>query len=227
MVVEQKSARKSKAHVRYRNSADKIVPGVTTITGVMNKPLLVPWANKLGLQGIEVGKYVDDLAEIGTLAHYFVECHIKSQIEGTEVKPEIDDYSKNQIDAAENSFIKFLDWESKHEVKYIASELQLVSEKHQYGGTIDIYCEIDGKKTLADLKTCKAIYSEHHTQVAGGYGLLLVEHGYKVEDIIIIRIGRDDVEGFEAKPCPQPDLHKKRFLLCRDLYEINKILNRR
>src|SRR3990167_1679574 len=128
IAIEKSSANKSRQHTVYKNKDGVRVPGTTTITGVMDKPALVPWANKLGLEGIEVGKYVDDLATIGTLGHYLIECHIKSKIKGEKVVPDISDYTPNQIDSAENCFIKFLDWESKNEVKYIDSEMSLVSE---------------------------------------------------------------------------------------------------
>jgi len=222
MNIEANSAKKAKTHTIYKTSKGR-VPGVTTITGVMNKPALVPWANKLGLQGVEVARYVDDLATIGTLAHYMIECHVKNE------KPDLSDYSKNQIDSAENSFLKFLEWEKKNDVEYIEAEMILVSEKHQYGGQIDIYAVVNGIYTLIDIKTCKGVYNDHFTQVGGGYALLLEENGHIVDDVRIIRVGRSDEEGIEAEDVPvtKIDAHKKRFLLCRKLYEINKIINRR
>ncbi|MBA7569795.1 hypothetical protein ES708_11536 [subsurface metagenome] len=60
------------AHIIYRTRSGQSVPGVTTILSVLNKPALVPWANRMGLQGIDVAKYVDDKAAIGTLAHYLI-----------------------------------------------------------------------------------------------------------------------------------------------------------
>lgn len=229
MQIEKNSAKKAKTHTIYKTSAGRRVPGVTTITGVMNKPALVAWSNKLGLQGIEVAKYVDDLAEIGTLAHYMVECRINSKITGKTIDPNLDDNSKNQIDSAENCYLKFLDWESKNEVKYIASEMKLVSEKRFYGGTVDVYCEIGVVKTLLDIKTSKGVYNDHFTQVAGGYKLLLEENGYPVEEVRILRLGRTADEGHEAEDIlvPKVDLHQKRFLACLDLYEINKAVNRK
>ncbi|MBD3393661.1 MAG: hypothetical protein GF410_16730, partial [Chitinivibrionales bacterium] len=70
---ERHAAKKGKVHTRYYNKAGKQVPGTTTITGVMNKSALVKWANGLGLRGIDVKNYVDELATIGTLAHYMIE----------------------------------------------------------------------------------------------------------------------------------------------------------
>ena len=229
MNLEKNSAKKAKQHTVYKNKDDVRVPGTTTITGVMDKPALVGWANKIGLEGIKVREYVDDLAAIGTLAHYMIECHINSLIQKAEILPDLSDSTPNQISSAENSFLKFLDWEGKNKVEYFASELQLVSEKHQYGGTIDILAKVNDKNTLIDIKTCKGIYNDHHTQVGGGYALLLEEAGYDLHDVRIIRVGRSEEEGTEAEDIQVPKLeaHKKRFLICRELYEINKIVNKK
>jgi len=218
MNVEKNSAKKARQHTVYKNSDGKRVPGVTTITGVLNKPALVPWANKIGLQGIEVSKYVDDLATIGTLAHYMVECHIKKE------KPILDDYSKNQIDSAETSFLKFLDWESKHKIEYLGTEVQLVSNIYNYGGTLDILMILDGVRTLVDLKTCKAIYGDHHHQVGGGYMLLSYESDYNLKEAGILRIGRSEEEGIEAeyKPVPNIEKYQELFLKCLDIYNLKK-----
>ncbi len=223
MNVEKNSAKKARTHTIYKNSDGKRVPGVTTITGVLNKPALVPWANKIGLQGIEVGKYVDDLAVIGTLAHYMVECHIKKE------EPVLDDYSKNQIDSAETSFLKFLDWESKHKIEYLGTEIQLVSDRHGVGGMLDIPMVLDGTKTLIDLKTCKAIYSDHFLQVGGGY-MLLAQDLEKtsvigpIKEAGILRIGRSEEEGIEAeyKAVPNIPKYQELFLLCLSIYNLKK-----
>ena len=216
MVTEKNSAKKAKQHTVYKNAAGKRVCGTTTITGVLNKPALIGWANRLGLEGIEVGKYVDDLASIGTLGHYLIECHIKDET------PYLDDYSKNQIASAETVLLKFLDWEKHHAVKYVESEIALVSEKYQYGGTIDILAYVDDVLTLIDIKTCKAIYKDHYLQVGGGYFPLLVEHDYKVQDAVILRVGRSEDEGLDAEIKKISNLPKwqEMFLNCRDIYNL-------
>ena len=100
----------ARTHTIYKNEKNIRVPGVTTITGVMDKPALVPWANRLGLQGYEVGKYVDELATIGSLAHYMVEVHIRNIINGTNEEPDFGDYTPNQRSRAENAAIKFFNY---------------------------------------------------------------------------------------------------------------------
>jgi hypothetical protein len=219
--VEKSSANKAKTHTVYRNKDGQRIPGTTTVIGVMDKPALIKWANNLGLEGIDSSKYVDDLAAIGSLAHMIIEKYLKKEM------ITYSDYTPNQVETAENSVLKFFHWlEQKKDFRVLGSEMELISEKYQYGGTIDLYCYVDGKHTLIDLKTCKACYGEHYTQVSA-YKNLLLENGYKVDDCRILRIGRDDSEGFDDYSIPKIDAHFKRFLICRDLYEVNKELNRK
>ena len=215
---------KSKQHTVYKNKEGKRVPGTTTITGVMDKPALLAWANRIGLEGIKMREYVDDKADIGSLAHYLaLNCHLGGE------KIDTDDYSKNQISQAENALLKFFEWEKQNKIELIKIsgvpmiEVPLVSEVHQYGGTCDLYCILNGVPTLIDLKTGKGIYPEAFTQVAA-YQYLLQENGYPVEDVRMLRIGRDESEGFEDRKVPLLELHFKRFLICSELYQINKKL---
>lgn len=209
---------KSNAHIKYYTKNGILVPGVTTVLAVLAKPALIPWANKLGLQGIEVGKYVDNLADAGTLAHAFCE----SDFTGHGV--DIQDYTPNQVTLAKNAFKKFLEWKGKQSTfKVLKAELQLVSEEHMFGGTADLYCELNGKKTLIDIKTCKAVYSEHFTQVAA-YKILLEENGYPVEDAKILRIGREEAEGFDEKDVPLINIHQEKFLACLKIKQIDNKL---
>ena len=186
----EKSGKRVKAHVSYFNKAGQRLPGTTTILGVINKPLLVPWANNLGLQGINVRDYVDDKADFGTLVHEMMFCDLR----GTEVDTSY--YTGQQIDIAKNSFKKYLLWKQGHTIEPILLEEPLVSEKYQFGGTIDFFGLIDGVPTLIDYKTCKALYSEHFIQVCA-YLKILKENKYKAKDCAILRVGRVEMEGFE------------------------------
>jgi len=216
---EQKVAKKAKAHIVYKLKDGTRVPGTTTITGVMDKPALVYWANNIGLQGIDVRKYVDELSITGTLAHYMVECHLTGKT------ADMADYTPNQIDLAENAVLKYFEWEKGKTIEPIGNEMALVSQKHRFGGMCDFYCNLNGVPTLIDFKTCKALYNEHFTQVVA-YANLLTQNGYQVGDVRILRIGREESEGFEDRKVSNIDLHWKRFLVCRELYELNKKIGR-
>ena len=182
----------TKAHTVYKTSEGKRVPGTTTITGLLNKPYLIKWANNLGLEGIDSSKYTDEAAAIGTLAHAMVQAHLQKD------ELDMDQFSKIQIDHAENSLISFFEWKSRHTIEPIFCEKAMVSDAMQYGGTIDCYCLLDGEPVLLDFKTGKAIYEEYFVQLAA-YRNLLEENGCEVKRCQILRIGRDETEGFEER----------------------------
>jgi hypothetical protein len=206
---------KTKAHIRYKNKDGKIIPGVTTITGILDKPALVKWANNLGLQGIDSSKYRDEMADIGTLAHYFIMCYLTGE------EPDTSDYSKEQIDKAENCLLSFFEWEKSHPIKSLIVEQPLVSEQYQYGGTIDCYARCDGGLWLIDFKTGKAIYPEMFYQLAA-YRQLLIENGHKVNNTRILRIGRDESEGFEERVVADLDKQWQLFLHCLAIYNLQR-----
>lgn len=211
-----------KAHTQYRTADGKRVPGVTTILGVINKPALVPWANKLGLQGIDTCAYVDKLAEIGTLAHYWIECLL------TDREPDFTSWSQEQQDLAANSVVKFLEWQDEHDIRVIATELPLVSEAYRFGGTLDILAEIDGKLGLIDIKTSKAIYDDHMYQVAAYYQLG-IEPGYYFESVRILQVGRSPDEGFSVRHADQREveIYWKVFEAALMLYNAVKVSKRK
>lgn len=190
--MKTESLKRTKAHVIYKNADGKRIPGATSITSQLDKPALVPWSNNLGLEGIDVRTYVDKLAEVGKIGHYLVECEFKNE------KPDLSPFPPELIDKAENAVISFYAWEKDKEIKPLLVEAPMVSEEHQFGGTVDFFGDVDGKQTLVDLKTGKALYPEHIIQVAA-YKKLLTENGFPVESVRILRIGRDETEGFEDR----------------------------
>lgn len=206
-----------KQHTVYKAEDKKRVAGVTTILSILNKPALVPWANRMGLQGIDIKKYVDVLANIGTLAHYLVECEWKGE------EPDLSTYAPEDIDKAENALLSFWAWRDQHEVEPLLVEAALVSETYRYGGTCDCYAIVDGETTLIDLKTGKGIYPEMIHQLAA-YTQLLEENGYEVDNVRILRIGRDENEGFEDRVVDMVSLepHWRIFELCLEIYDLQK-----
>ncbi len=207
----------TKTHTVYRLSDGTRVPGVTTILNVLDKPALIHWAWKLGCDGIDYRKYRDATAEVGTLAHYLVECDLA----GTE--PDLTAYSQETINKAENCLISYYEWRKDKTVEPILVEEALVSEKYGYGGTCDFYGYINGTLCLADLKTGKAIYPEMIHQLAA-YRQLLEENDYPLQGVRILRIGRDETEGFEERVKTKKELkpHWKIFKACLDIYNEKK-----
>ena len=206
---------KVKSHIRYQLADGTYVPGVTTVLGVLAKPQLIIWANRLGLQGIDSTKYRDAMADIGTLAHKMIAAHLKSEPCDTS------EYSQEHIDKAETCLIKFWDWEKQHTLQGILIETPLVSEVYGYGGMPDWFGQLDNIYTLLDFKSGKAIYSEFFYQLAG-YKQLVEEQGYPVPEESILRIGRDEDEGFEERMMNSLDKQWQVFEHCLAIYALLK-----
>jgi len=218
MKTEQVTKR-SRAHIRYTLQDGTPAPGVTTVLGVINKPALVKWANNLGLQGIDSSKYVDEKAAIGTLAHRMIADYLRNE------ETDTSEYSKVQIDQAENAVLSFFKWEETHHITPILIEEPLVSEQFHFGGTIDCLGQINDNLCLLDFKTSKGIFPEMMIQVTA-YRQLLVEHGHKVDQTTILRIGRTDDEGFEERLVNELDKRWQIFLHCLEIYRLQKEVNK-
>lgn len=203
--------KKSKVHTVYKLADGTKVPGATTVLGIMDKPALIHWAWKLGTEGVDYRKYRDSAADIGTLAHYMIECDLQ------DVKPDLNEWSKDEIDLAENCLISWYEWRKVHDIKPIFCEQPLVSEIYKFGGTIDCYAIVDGIYTILDFKTGSGIYETHIYQVCG-YAELLREHGHEVEAVRILNIPRKESEEFTEKTVTNLGPGWDVFKNCLDLY---------
>jgi hypothetical protein len=207
---------KTKIHTVYKTQDGKRVPSVTTVLGILNKPALLDWAWKCGCDGVDYKAVRDNAADIGTLAHYLIMCHLKGQA------PDTSDYSKDDIDKAETCLIKYWDWEKDNPIEPLLVEAPLVSEIHRFGGTIDCLArDSHGDLVLIDHKTGKGIYSEMFYQLAA-YAQLLSEQDQKwvVKSARILRIGRDANEGFEERLVYNWDRHFELFKHCLAVYRL-------
>jgi len=194
----------------YRLKDGTRVPSVTTILGaVIAKPALVGWANKLGLQGIKVGEQLDELADIGTAVHELAKASLSNRA------PNLPVLNPDQLTLATNCYNKFTEWQAQHKYEPLDVEMKLISEELGYGGTTDALCNFYGRLDeptesnggvplnpsigvleLWDFKTGKAIYDDYLFQLAA-YARAARENGHNVQRIRIIRIGRNEDEGFE------------------------------
>lgn len=207
-------AEKTKAHIRYKNKAGKVVPGATTIIGLLNKPQLIIWANRLGLQGIDSTKYRDDKGDIGSLTHAMVMADIKRETVDTS------EYSKEQITQAENSLLSWLEWCKGKELEPIIMETPLVSEQYSFGGTPDYYGRVNGNLVLMDYKT-GGIYKEAYIQVCS-YRQLLAENGYLVDKAIILGIPRTEDESFNEATYTNFETGWEIFRRLNEVYQLLK-----
>jgi len=212
----------------------EMVPGCTTVSGMMPKEWLAPWAAKETVEYIlknldekfkakiltnqltsEIKSVVmagknawrmkrDKAADNGTRAHELIETYIK---ESQEPLLEL------EVPEVQNAVKLFFGWLEKHKVEWIASELQVGSETHKFAGILDFLAIVDGKFTLGDFKTSSGIHPEYYVQTAGLQIALEEMECPPIEQRLILHIPKTGND-FEARVVPTPIAHDKELFLC-------------
>jgi hypothetical protein len=145
------------------------VPGTTTIIGRFKESGgLMHWAFTQGQSGAShLYEKAEEAAEIGTVAHGMVERHIRG-VPADEIELYAQDtlLDEGLCAKARLAFGAYLAWAENFKVQIIEQEIQLVSEKHRYGGTPDAIGLIGNSLTLLDWKTSNAVYSDYLIQLA-------------------------------------------------------------
>lgn len=148
--------------------------GVTTYLNVIDKPALKFWVAKIMhkfLNGILTQraitlfdideakglhtKFKDEAATTGTKVHDWIERFVKGE---NPSMPEEDNVTRGVT--------AFLDWVTKHKVKFLESEKVIYSKKYGFCGTVDAIAKVDGKICLVDYKTSTGLYDGVMLQTA-------------------------------------------------------------
>src|ERR1700756_5125870 len=199
---------------RWYNIDGIELPSVTTILSIVAKPALIAWSAKVeremvtnasaqlyediaGTPRMSKAAYLMSLAtrlgkekasqkalqkasEIGSQAHALIEWNLRATLmQDAGPSPRI-------VDAAQWAFMAFEDWKKSVNLKPIWIEQTVWSKQHGYAGTMDLLAEVDGKLTVVDWKTGKAIYPEAYLQNAAyRHALREMGHGDPVQGIIV------------------------------------------
>lgn len=206
-------------HTIYTTKDGTRVPGVTTVLGELAKPHLMKWyANEeragvvetmaalASMHQLDVTMLVralpqkpfaeakrDRAADIGTVTHALVEGWLTGDA------LESDGIDQMTWHMAQHGYDRFRRWWDNEGFTLLHSELVMVSELQQVGGTADIIArDRDGRMTLIDLKTSKASpywpYRETFGQVAA-YAAIWTEQDHAdvkddIDRIVLNRIGK-------------------------------------
>ena len=151
------------ATIPYKNAAGKRIAGVTTIIGNIGwgREQLMYWAWNEGIEGRNYRDTKQEAADSGTIAHSFIEAHLR----GKEYVPSLD-INPDIVSKAEKAFQNFLHWKSMVDFRILSLEEHLVSERYQYGATPDCIAVINGKNCLFDWKASNGIYESYLIQVS-------------------------------------------------------------
>ena len=163
---------------------DVPVANVTKVLGIINKPALVYWAaNCCGdyfkrniqpgisytMDEVQIESFIKEMKasrfkessnalEIGSIVHKFAEDYANGKTPTTPVNKQ-----------AAAGAMAFVDWWNTNDIKVVSVEKKVYSREHEYCGTADLIAYVDGKLSMIDYKTSKAIYPEYFYQVGGAY----------------------------------------------------------
>ena len=206
-------------HYKHPNSGE-LVPSVTNIIGILDKPALPRWAAlevakaaasyKHSLSSLEDDEIVDQLkgapwrksdraAERGTTNHGYLEARLLGR-----------DVGRMEGQAAK--FRPAADrWLDAVQPELLSAEQTLFGDG--YAGTTDAVLTVDGETWLVDFKTSKAIYPEASLQLAAlAFADILPDglpHDWVFDRLVVVRVGED---GWEMKDVDDPAASYQAFL---------------
>ncbi len=185
---------------------------------------------------------LEDAGEVGHKAHDWIEKWIKNDLAGTDFsvtileKDKLEDRAKNCSDAA-------LLWMQKHNVRWLGTERKVYSRQYKYAGTMDGLALVDSCNDLrccrqpfkdhlaiVDWKTSNYLYVEYLLQTAAYRQAYEEETGEDIDDIFVIRLGKEDGE-FETWHVEGELLDKawsafyNALCLSRSMAEVNQLVD--
>lgn len=209
----------------YRNAAGEKVPGTTTIIGrYKDSGPLLHWAFKQGQSGAaSLYEKRDEAAAAGTIAHDMIEAQIlgREYVMPSSTPPPI-------AERAQNAFEQFLEWHQQTRIEIVATERAYVSERYQFGGTVDgIGRDTKGRIVLIDWKTSNAVYQDYLIQLAA-YALLLEECApeFTPSGFHLLRVAKESAD-FAHHFFGELEDAKRAFVLMRELYALDSGLKKR
>ena len=211
------------AHPVYRNKNGDKLPSVTTVLSRFKESGgLIHWAWQLGMEGKDYRKVRDEAADAGTMAHLMVEADIR----GKEF-PDKAKYDKELWDKAFNAYGAYLEWKNQTQLRSENSEVSLVCECHQTGGTLDTIL-VQNKRSMGDWKSSNAIYLEYLIQLAAYRHLWEVNNPDKPIEggFHLLRFSKENCD-FTHHYWANLDEAWDAFVHMRALYEITKQLKKR
>lgn len=191
------------------------VPSVTQILGVLDKPALVWWGMRVGVEGacqLQAAQSLPENPEEAVkalTARKLTVNHVKTRAatRGTSLHDALEAYMRDGTVPMPAGFPE----EDRGYVRALAKamldlnpvplamEVVVGSAAHGFGGRYDLLCELDGMKVRLDLKTGKRVYETAHLQLAA-YELAALEMGESRSDYqAILRLGEDG--SFEFVVC--------------------------
>ena len=212
---------KGKGRHYQHPTTGELVPSVTNVLNVLNKPALPRWAAKVvaeqavamrdSLTKLDEAEAIDMLkgapwrsstraADRGTTIHAYLEARMQG------LDPHGISGEAARFRRAADAFLE--EW-NPHPV-----HIEMTVFGPDYAGTGDLWAKVDGRLAILDYKTSKAIYPEAALQLAALAGATIDADGnptVKPDEAWVIRIGGD---GYEAKQVADLDYNYEAFRAC-------------
>ena len=201
-------ARRSGRHYKI-DGHKRLFPSVTTVLGVINKPALVSWSNKITLSAVrreilslqdpsEPSKWLDPVLERAGGHHKDI---LKKAGEfGTRAHDAFDKIIRGAPahvsagdDALETVVKGFHAWHATTDLQ-LHGDTTIFSEKYGYAGAMDFLgvARGDGSLAVVDFKTSNGIYDTHILQVAAYAKAYEEMNGTPVSRALIVRFDKKE-----------------------------------
>ena len=178
----------------YVNADGERVMRITEVIRVLAKDQLVLWANMLGFKHIDYRKELDRTANIGSMAHGFIEDFTNPRVLAKIDYEKYDIYRYGDRVEAQNAIESFRQWcIANRDIYKVKFRERVVVGKH-VGGTID--AGIQGLKdptkiTLMDYKTSSGFYLTMYLQLAGYVQIYEEVYGPNtIDGVAILRLDK-------------------------------------
>ncbi len=201
-------------HYKHKDH-EEIQDSVTTKLQILNKPHLLKWSIRKGIEWLEVEERFsrlsgpdreellagaqsaytdirDDAGSVGTQAHDAIEKYILDWIRTGQRVDDIKVYFKPESDPRAIAAARGIEaLFKKKNIVPLASEI-LVGHPKYSAGTLDFLCAFEGKLTLVDFKTSNAIDKiSYPLQVAAYKYFFEYMTKIKIPDLKIIWLSKD------------------------------------
>lgn len=153
-----------------------------------------------------------EAADYGTMAHAWLESHLKGVVVDLGALPE----------PARNAVNAYLEWQKEHKLETIKTEETFYNCKLNYAGTADWVGKLDGELSLGDWKTSSGVFFNYIIQ---GWGYVLADETQNAErlykQIFIGRFGKDsstEVKIFKRNEFPGIEVARDVLIACGHIF---------
>jgi hypothetical protein len=171
-------------------------------------------------------EHVDKEASAGSLCHQMIENDILGRPQPEEGLVVCEDQAS--VEKAKQGFQAYLRWKGQTNLQLVETEVNLVSEKHQFGGCPDAVGTSDGVYVLPDWKCANGTYPGVVLQVAA-YRALWNENNpdRPIERCMCLRVGKQEADfHYHDWTADTMDWAFDIFLKQFELYQAEKRLKR-